>query len=141
MSAEQIKRSPDATSGDAIKRVTGVTITNDKFVFIRGVTDRYNGTELNGVSVTSTDTDVDRKSFSFDLVPANLLENTVVVKTATPDLPGDFSGGLVQVNTLDFPSVAHRSAGALLHFRPRHHHQDHAGPPGRRSRLARQRRR
>jgi outer membrane receptor protein involved in Fe transport len=105
VSAEQIKRSPDATSGDAIKRVTGVTIANDKFIFVRGVTDRYNGTELNGVSVTSTDTDVDRKSFSFDMVPANLLENTVVVKTASPDLPGDFSGGLVQVNTLDFPAT------------------------------------
>lgn len=105
ISAEQIKRSPDATSGDALKRVTGLSIVDNKFVFIRGVTDRYNGTSLNGVSVTSTDTDVDRKSFSFDLVPANLLENTVVVKTASPDLPGDFSGGLVQVNTLDFPST------------------------------------
>lgn len=105
VSAEQIRRSPDATSGDALKRVTGVSIVDNKFVFVRGVTDRYNVTALNGVSVTSTDTDVDRKSFSFDLVPANLLENTVVVKTATPDLPGDFSGGLVQVNTLDFPAA------------------------------------
>ncbi len=104
VSAEQIKRSPDATSSDALKRVTGLTIVDDKFVFVRGVTDRYNATSLNGTSVTSTDTDVDRKSFSFDLVPSNLLENTVVVKTATPDLPGDFSGGLVQVNTLDFPT-------------------------------------
>lgn len=104
VSAEQIKRSPDATSGDALKRVTGLTVVDNKFVFVRGVTDRYNGTSLNGVAVTSTDTDVDRKSFSFDLVPANLLENTVVVKTMTPDLPGDFSGGLVQVNTLDFPT-------------------------------------
>src|SRR5262245_61811738 len=105
VSAEQSKRSPDATSGDALKRVTGVSIVDNKFVFIRGVTDRYNVTALNGVSVTSTDTDVDRKSFSFDLVPANLLENTIVIKTAAPDLPGDFSGGLVQVNTLDFPTT------------------------------------
>jgi hypothetical protein len=103
ISAEQIKRSPDATSSDALKRVTGLTIVDNKFVFIRGVTDRYNGTLLNGVSVTSTDTDVDKKSFSFDLFPSSLLENTVVVKSATPDLPGDFSGGLVQVNTLEFP--------------------------------------
>ena len=73
VSAEQIKRSPDATSSDALKRVTGVSIVDNKFVFVRGVTDRYNVTALNGVSVTSTDTDVDRKSFSFDLVPANLL--------------------------------------------------------------------
>jgi len=104
ISADQIKRTPDATSGDALKRVTGLTVVDNKFVFVRGVTDRYNGTMLNGVSVTSTDTDVDRKSFAFDMIPANLLENTVVVKTATPDMPGDFTGGMVQLNTIDFPS-------------------------------------
>ncbi len=104
ISAEQIKRTPDATSGDALKRVTGLSIVDSKFVFIRGVTDRYNGTMLNGVSVTTTDTDVDKKSFSFDMIPANLLENTIVTKTATPDLPGDFTGGLVQLNTLEFPN-------------------------------------
>ena len=104
ISAEQIRKAPDATSGDALKRVTGLTVVDDKFVYVRGVTDRYNGTALNGVSVSSTNTEVDRKSFSFDLVPSSLLENAVVVKTATPDLPGDFSGGFVQVNTLDFPS-------------------------------------
>lgn len=104
LSAEQIRRTPDATSGDALRRVTGLTIVDNKFVYVRGVTDRYNGTMLNGVPVTSTDTDVDRKSFAFDMIPANLLENTVVVKTATPDLPGDFTGGMVQVNTIDFPN-------------------------------------
>jgi hypothetical protein len=104
ISAEQIRMAPDATSGDALKRVTGLTLVDDRFVFVRGVTDRYNGTALNGVAVSSTNTEVDRKSFSFDLIPSSLLENTVVVKTATPDLPGDFSGGLVQVNTLGFPS-------------------------------------
>jgi hypothetical protein len=104
VSMEQIKRTPDATSGDALKRVTGLSVVDNKFVFIRGVTDRYNGTMLNGVSVTTTDTDVDKKSFSFDMVPANLLENTIVTKTATPDLPGDFTGGLVQLNTLEFPN-------------------------------------
>ncbi len=103
ISAEQVKRTPDATSGDALRRVTGLSIVDNKFVYIRGITDRYNGTMLNGVSVTSTDTDVDKKSFAFDMFPVNLLENTVVTKTATPDLPGDFTGGLVQINTLDFP--------------------------------------
>ena len=104
ISAEQISKSPDATSGDALKRVTGLSVVDDKFVFIRGVTDRYNITMLNGVSVSSTDTDVDKKSFSYDLIPAELLSNTVVTKSATPNLPGDFSGGAVQMNTLDFPS-------------------------------------
>ena len=104
ISAEQIRLSPDGNSSDALRRITGLSIVDDKFVFVRGVTDRYNSTTLNGVSVTGTDTDTDKKSFSFDLIPSSLIANTVVAKTATPDLPGDFSGGLVQVNTLDFPS-------------------------------------
>jgi len=101
ISAEQIKRSPDATSGDALRRLSGVSLVDNKFIFIRGVTDRYNQTTLNGASVTSTS--ADKKSFSFDMLPSNLLENTIVTKSATPDLPGDFTGGLVQLNTLDFP--------------------------------------
>lgn len=111
ISADQISKSPDATSGDALRRVTGLSLVDDKFVTVRGVTDRYNGTSLDGVNVTGTDTNVDKKSFSYDLIPAALLSNTVVVKTATPDLPGDFSGGYVQVNTLDFPSERVISAG------------------------------
>ncbi len=101
ISSEQMKKAPDATSGDALKRVTGVSIVDNKFVYVRGVTDRYNQTTLNGASVTSTS--VDKKSFSFDMLPSNLLENMNVTKTASPDLPGDFTGGLVQLNTLDFP--------------------------------------
>ncbi len=103
ISVEMVAKSPDATSSDILKRVTGLSIVDNKFVFIRGVTDRYNGTTLNGVSVTSTDTDVDKKSFTFDIIPSNLIASTTVVKSATPDLPGDFSGGLVQIRTLEFP--------------------------------------
>ncbi len=103
LSAEQIRLSPDGNSSDALKRVTGLSIVDDKFVFVRGVTDRYNATTLNGIAVTGTDTDADKKSFNFDLLPASLIASTVVAKTASPDLPGDFSGGLVQVNTLDLP--------------------------------------
>lgn len=102
ISAEQIKRAPDATSGDALKRVTGISVVDNKFVYVRGITDRYNGTTVDGASVTSTE--VGKKGFSFDLIPSNLIENTTVVKSATPDLPGDFTGGLVQVNTLDIPT-------------------------------------
>lgn len=102
ISQEQIKRTPDATAADALRRVTGLSIVDNKFVFIRGITDRYNSTTLDGASVTSTESG--KKGFSFDLLPSNLLDNTVVIKSATPDLPGDFAGGLVQMNTLDFPT-------------------------------------
>ncbi|MFA6469165.1 MAG: TonB-dependent receptor [Bacteroidota bacterium] len=101
ISSEQMKKAPDATSGDALKRVTGISLVDNKFVFVRGVTDRYNQTTLNGASVPSTS--VDKKSFSFDMLPSNLLDNIRVAKTASPDLPGDFTGGLVQINTLDIP--------------------------------------
>ena len=114
ISSEQMKKAPDATSGDALKRVTGVSIVDNKFIFVRGVTDRYNQTTLNGASVPSTS--VDKKSFSFDMLPSNLLDNMNVAKTASPDLPGDFTGGLVQINTLDVPerlSVKVMTGGAM----------------------------
>ncbi len=101
ISAEQIKRSPDATSGDALKRVVGISVVDNKFVYVRGTSERYNATQLNGVRAASTEPD--KKAFAFDLLPANLLEQTIVTKTFTPDLPGDFAGGLVQLNTMDFP--------------------------------------
>jgi hypothetical protein len=102
-SSEQVSITPASTTSDALKRVTGVTIVDNKFVYVRGVTDRYNSTLLDGVTVTSTDTDVDKKSFAFDMVPAKLVKNTIVTKSASPDLPADFSGGLVRINMVDFP--------------------------------------
>jgi len=102
ISSEQIKRTPDATSGDALKRITGINVVDNKFVYIRGISDRYNETMLDGSSVTSTE--AGKKSFSFDLLPSNLLEFTSVIKSSSPDLPGNFTGGLVQLHTLDFPN-------------------------------------
>ncbi len=116
ISAAEISRSPDGTSGDALKRVPGLTVNGGKYVFVRGVTDRYNVTEVNGVTMSGTNVDKDRKSFNFDMVPANLLANVVVIKSATPDLPGDFSGGLVRISTLEFPEQATTSLGISSAF-------------------------
>jgi outer membrane receptor protein involved in Fe transport len=101
VAAEQIKRTPDATTGDALRRVTGVSIVDNKFVYVRGTSERYNNTLLNGAQLSSTEPD--KKAYAFDTLPANLLENTVISKSFTPDLPGNFSGGLVQINTIEFP--------------------------------------
>ncbi len=100
ISEQQIKRAPDANASDVVKRVTGVNIVGNKFVFIRGISDRYNNTTLNSVSVPSTETD--KKSFTFDIFPSKLLENIIIVKSFTPDLQGNTSGGLVQLTTKDF---------------------------------------
>ncbi|PJA73952.1 hypothetical protein CO151_11255 [bacterium CG_4_9_14_3_um_filter_65_15] len=111
ISAAQISRTPDGTSGDALKRVPGLTVRGGKYIYVRGVTDRYNVTEINGVTMTGTNIERDRKSFNFDMVPSNLLANVSVIKTATPDMPGDFSGGLVRINTMEFPDRATTAVG------------------------------
>lgn len=101
ISAEQIKKSPDATTSDALKRVTGVTVVDNKFIFVRGTSERYSSAQLNNTSLSSTEPE--KKSFAFDLLPSNLLDNTVILKSFTPDMAGDFAGGSVQINTVDFP--------------------------------------
>lgn len=102
ISHEEIQRAPDNDAGQALRRVSGVTLMNDKFVQVRGVSERYSNTTLNGSALATTEPD--KKSFAFDIFPAELLENATVTKSFTPDLPGNFSGGLVQLNTVDFPS-------------------------------------
>ncbi|MEO8512076.1 MAG: carboxypeptidase-like regulatory domain-containing protein [Ignavibacteria bacterium] len=101
ISSQQIKRTSDATSSEVLKRIVGVSIIDNKFVFVRGTNERYSATTLNGVILPSTDPE--KKAFSFDLFPSNLLDNIVISKSYTPDLIGNFSGGLVQVTTKDFP--------------------------------------
>lgn len=101
ISIESIKRSPDRNVGDVLKRVSGTSIQDDKFVVVRGLSDRYNIAMINGALLPSTEPD--RRAFSFDVVPSNLIDNILINKTASPDLPGDFSGGIVQVMTRDIP--------------------------------------
>jgi hypothetical protein len=102
ISAEQIKRSTDNTTAETLRRVPGLTLLDNKYIYVRGVSERYNGALLNNSPLASSEPD--KRDFAFDLIPANLIENTVVVKSFTPDEPGDFSGGLVKVNTVEFPS-------------------------------------
>lgn len=101
LSAEQIKRSNDASTSDALKRIPGVTLLDNKFIFVRGTSERYSNAKLNNTSLSSTEPE--KKSFTFDLLPTNLLSNTIVVKSFTPEIAGDFAGGTVLINTIDFP--------------------------------------
>lgn len=101
ISAESIKRTPDKTASDVLKRISGASIQNNKFVIIRGLNDRYNTTYLNGAPLPSTEPD--RKAFSFDIFPANMVDNLVIYKTASPDLPGEFAGGNIEITTKATP--------------------------------------
>ena len=101
ISSETIKRSPDRTTGDALKRVSGVTVQDNKFVVVRGLADRYNIALINGVDLPTTEPD--KKAFSFDIIPSALIDNLVIYKTASPELRADFAGGAVYVTTKDIP--------------------------------------
>lgn len=102
VSAELISKNNSSDGTDILKRMTGVTIADGKYAYVRGVGDRYNNTMLNGSNLPSTDPE--KKSFSYDLFPASLIENVLTSKTFIPDKPADFAGGLVEINTIEFPS-------------------------------------
>ncbi len=108
-SADQIKRSPDRNTAEVLRRSSGTTIQDGRFAIVRGLSDRYNLAMVNGAVLPGTEPD--RKVFSFDLFPAAILDNLVITKTAQPDLPGEFAGGLIQLNTKDIPDSSFLQVG------------------------------
>ncbi|MEJ7587588.1 MAG: carboxypeptidase-like regulatory domain-containing protein [Ferruginibacter sp.] len=102
ISAESIRRSPDKTTGEVLKRTPGASLIDGRFLVIRGLADRYNQAMLNGILLTSTEPD--RKTFSFDIIPSSMIDNIIINKAFVPELPGEWAGGLIQVNTKDIPS-------------------------------------
>lgn len=101
ISTEEMSRLPASSAGEAIKRVTGVSIVGGRYVFVRGLGERYSNTLLNNVEIPSPEPN--RRVVPMDIFPASLLASLQTVKTFTPDQPGGFAGGSVQVFTKDFP--------------------------------------
>lgn len=99
ISAEQMSKGTDGNAAQAMQRVPGVTINDGKFIMVRGLNERYNNVMINGALAPSTE--VDRRTFSFDLLPTNALEKMTISKTGAAYLPGDFAGGLVNITTSD----------------------------------------
>ena len=94
--------SGDSDAASAIKRITGVSIQEGKYVFVRGLGGRYSMTVLNGLSIPGLDPD--KNSVELDIFPTNIIDNIIVYKSFTPDLPGSFTGGLIDIQTKDFPT-------------------------------------
>jgi TonB-dependent receptor len=105
ISAEDISRGGAGDAAEAIKKVTGATTVGGKHVYIRGLGERYSSTQLNGANLPSADPD--KKSVHLDLFPSDMIENITTIKTATPDRPGDFTGGTVDIRTKSFPEKFH----------------------------------
>jgi TonB-dependent receptor len=99
--SEQMARSGDANAAAALARVTGITVIDGKWVLVRGMGERYSTMTLNQLQVPSPDPT--RRVVPLDLFPAGVIESVVVQKTYSPDLPGEFGGGLVQLRSRDYP--------------------------------------
>jgi len=97
ISAEQMKKGTDNNAAEAMQRVPGVTIVNGRYVMIRGLSQRYNNVLINNALAPSTE--VDLRTFSFDLIPTQALDKLVVYKTGSANIPGDFAGGIIEVTT------------------------------------------
>ncbi|RIV18284.1 TonB-dependent receptor [Fibrisoma montanum] len=115
ISAQQIQKSQDRDAAAAIRRVPGVSIIDNRFVLIRGLAARYNSVLINDVITPSTE--VDTRSFSFDLVPSNIIDRMIVFKSGSADLPGDFAGGIVKIYTKRRPEQNFVDAGVTLGYR------------------------
>ncbi|HEX8393212.1 MAG TPA: TonB-dependent receptor [Longimicrobium sp.] len=100
--SEQIARSPDSDAAQAVQRVSGVTVSEGKFVVVRGLGERYTTTSLNGARIPSPEPE--KRVVPLDLFPSSLLESITTSKTFTPDQPGDFSGASVNLRTRSFPA-------------------------------------
>jgi hypothetical protein len=101
ISGQQILRSQDRDASEVIRRLPGTTIIDDRFIIVRGLSQRYNGVWLNNAATPSSEADI--KAFSFDVIPASMIDNMMIIKSPAPELPADFSGGFVKINTINLP--------------------------------------
>ncbi|MCW7469036.1 TonB-dependent receptor [Leptospira kanakyensis] len=101
ISAEAIAKTPDSSAGDVMRRVTGITLVGGKYVFVRGLGERYSNTMFNGVPLPSPEPD--KRVVPLDLFPAAMIKNIVVSKTFIPEDSAEFSGGTVKIETKEYP--------------------------------------
>ncbi|MEG1749357.1 MAG: TonB-dependent receptor [Tannerellaceae bacterium] len=101
ISQQQITRTQDRDASEVIRRIPGISIIDNKFVMVRGLSQRYNNVWINNSAVPSSEADA--RAFSFDIIPSSQMDNMVVVKSPAPELPADFSGGFIKINTKDVP--------------------------------------
>lgn len=103
LSAQQIARSGDGDAAGALKRVTGINVEGGRYVYVRGLSDRYSKTTLNKADIPGLDPN--KNTVQMDIFPTSLIENIIIYKTFSPNLSGDFTGGLINIETRDFPET------------------------------------
>jgi hypothetical protein len=122
ISSASFRKIGDSNAASAVKRVPGVSIEGGKYVYVRGLGDRYTKSILNGIDIPGLDPD--RNTLQMDLFPTNIIDNIIVLKTFTADLPADFTGGVVNINTKDFPESGTATISAGIGYNPDMHFND-----------------
>jgi TonB-dependent receptor len=122
ISAAKMKLIGDATAVEAAKRVTGVSIEGGKYVYVRGLGDRYSKSTMNGLDLPGLDPD--RNSLQMDIFPTALIDNITVSKNFLPNMPADFAGGLLNIETNDFPTKKIFNISASMGYNPSMHFND-----------------
>ncbi|MEG1574564.1 MAG: carboxypeptidase-like regulatory domain-containing protein, partial [Bacteroidales bacterium] len=101
ISAGQISKTPDSDAGEVIKRVPGISLIDGRYIIVRGLSQRYNNVWINGAVAPSSE--ADGRAFSFDIIPSGSIDNIVVAKSYSADLPGDFCGGFIKITSSGMP--------------------------------------
>lgn len=114
VTSEQIQKSPDGDAAQAVQRVSGVTVQDGKYVYVRGLGERYTTASLNGARIPSPEPE--KRLVPLDLFPAGLLQTVTTSKTFTPDQPGDFSGASLEIKTREFPAERQISYSASVGY-------------------------
>lgn len=102
ISAQLISRTQDKDASEVVKRLPGISVVDDRFVVVRGLSSRYNNVWLNNSTAPSLEADV--RSFSFDLVPSSMIESIMILKSPSAELPADYAGGFIKISTTGIPS-------------------------------------
>jgi len=119
ISAVTLRKTGDSDAASSVKRITGVSVTNGKYVYVRGLGDRYTKTILNGVDIPGLDPD--RNTLQMDIFPTNIIDNIIVHKSFSVELPADFTGGVVDIELKDFPEERKGSISISAGYNPNSH--------------------
>ena len=122
LSSQSIKKIGASDIANAVKNVPGVSVQGGKYVYVRGLGDRYTKSILNGMDIPGLDPD--RNTIQMDIFPTNIIDNVIVVKSAAAEYPADFTGGVVDIVTKDFPTKAEYSISVGAGYNPDMHFND-----------------
>lgn len=131
VSSQSIARTQDRNAGEVVRRIPGISLIDDKFVVARGLAQRYNNVWLNNAAVPSSE--ADSRAFSFDIIPAGQIERIMILKSPAPEVPADFTGGFIKIDTKDLPDNAAvridyaTGVNTATHFGAFRHNPGHAG--------------